>query len=162
MERQTYTHRPISCSAETEGANRFGHAVPARPPHHRLMLDAGLVHALRPDHEDGGEVRDVGGGQTEGLDLGQLPVGGLRGYHRPQRHERRVHAVRAIALAGVGGVAGWLPTQTGSVELGTGSTVVRRLHHVVLSDRFVLEECCPGGSVCLAVLSFPRRRRSRR
>ena len=49
-----------------------------------------------------GEVLDVGGGQSQGLDLAQLPVQRLGGDEVPQAGEGRVDALSSVSLPHVG------------------------------------------------------------
>ncbi|XP_074172636.1 ribosome biogenesis protein BOP1 isoform X2 [Rhinolophus sinicus] len=60
----------------------------------RLPVAAGLAH-----QQHVAQVRDVAGGQTQRLDLGELAVCGLGGNERAQRRKGRVHAVGAVPLA---------------------------------------------------------------
>ncbi len=59
------------------------------------------VSTLLSNQQHVPQVRDVAGGQTQRLNLRQLPVSWFGRYQRPQRSECRVHTVRAIPLSGV-------------------------------------------------------------
>ena len=49
-----------------------------------------------------GEMLDVGGGESQGLDLAQLPVQRLGGDEVPQAGEGRVDALSSVSLPHVG------------------------------------------------------------
>ena len=55
-----------------------------------------------------GEMLDVGGGQSQGLDLAQLPVQRLRGDEVPQAGEGGVDALCPVSLPHVGDDSGFL------------------------------------------------------
>ena len=111
------THQ-LSLVAEAEGADLFGLRVLAvagggrgrrrrRAARARRVEEggprvAGLPVAAGLTHQQHvAQVRDVAGGQAQGLDLGELAVGRLGGDERAQRREGRVHAVRPVPLARV-------------------------------------------------------------
>lgn len=60
------------------------------------------IRAAVPEKKHVGQMGDVAGCQSEGLDLGELSVHGLGGYERPERRERGVDALGPAALPGVG------------------------------------------------------------
>lgn len=97
---------PFPLVAEAEGANR-PRLFPVGGLH--LLVDGTQARLLAvlprvPDHQHVGQVGDVAGRQAQRLDLGELPVHGLRGDESPQGREGRVHVLGAVSLARVGGV----------------------------------------------------------
>ncbi|XP_065520989.1 ribosome biogenesis protein BOP1 isoform X2 [Lathamus discolor] len=100
--------------AEAESADLLGLGgigVPARGAAGTVVVEgrrgeAGLAVAARlAQQEHVAQVRDVTGGQAQGLDLGELPVGRLGGDEGAQRREGRVNAVGAVPFPSVRRVA---------------------------------------------------------
>ena len=107
---------------------------------------------------------DVGGGQSQGLDLAQLPVQGLSGYEVPQAGEGRVDALSSVSLPHVGddprllwkmwGLAEvseerWLslPGVLASLSASTQSAVLKV--RCLFRDFPILTAPTPPGSDCL-------------
>ena len=109
---------------------------------------ARLVAPVSPHHQHGVQVRYVAGGESQRLDLGEFPVGRLGGDEGAQRDERRVDAVRSVALARVrrltrpqrharppGPLALPHGTHVGVGQAGCVGRVVGRLVGVVVESR---------------------------
>ena len=65
------------------------------------MLHARLITTVHADHQHGVQVGDVARGQSQRLDLGQLPIGRFRWYESPESDEGGIDRMRPIAFAGV-------------------------------------------------------------
>lgn len=52
--------------------------------------------------QQGDQVLDVGASQTERVDLGELPIGGVSGHELPELVEGRVDGVHPLSLSAVG------------------------------------------------------------
>lgn len=96
-------HFPLVAEAESADGPQRRRAERDGAVQDALVADAGLpVPALVPQQQHIGQVGDVAGGQTQSLDLRELPVGGFGGNERAERGESRVDAVRPVPLPRVG------------------------------------------------------------
>lgn len=66
------------------------------------VLEAWLsVPTVFPQQQQVGQVRDITGGQAQGLDLGQLPVRGFGRDESTKSREGRVDAVSSVSFTRV-------------------------------------------------------------